>query len=60
MCRLVLCSVGTALALELAVKALRINHVAWSPATLLGALAFIVAVANVVYIMRSGSLNQQW
>ena len=37
------------MALELAVKALRINHVAWSPGTLLGALAFIVAVANVVY-----------
>jgi len=43
------CSVGSAIVLELFVKLLRMVHVAWSPVTVLGALAFIVAVANVVY-----------
>jgi len=44
-----LCAVGVALALELGIKLVRMSTISWSPVTLSGALAFIVAVANIVY-----------
>jgi len=47
--KLFLCSIGAAIALELTVKVLRMSQVPWSPVTVVSALLFIVAVANIVY-----------
>jgi len=47
--RRTLYSVGIAIALEFTIKMMRMHSVAWSPATVCGALTFIVAVANAVY-----------
>jgi len=47
--KLFLCSIGAAIALELTVKVLRMSQVPWSPVTVVSALMFIVAVANIVY-----------
>ena len=42
-------SVGVAFALELTIKLLRTSSITWAPVNVCGVLAFIVAVANVVY-----------
>jgi len=44
-----LCAVVVAIVMEVLNKLVKMNNFAWSPVSVFGALAFIVAVANLVY-----------